>query len=334
MQYLIKFDISTPDAEQKYVRERNRTLQRGGFAIPCTEISSIPFPSDTVFNTIVFRHGIGSGSFGSVYEGFDPQDGKLRVAKRIIIKSAREAPDVEREIQALERFKGKTGIIELIDWRTALNGKDLSVSRYPLDVYLVHQKGIAFDKYEWDVRSWDLKRSLLCQLLQALAEIHRAGCMHRDITPMNLLIFPYQDPPQATLCDFGKFCQNSTDVDTKLAAWKFLPPELKEGHKNPYNQSLDVWMLGLALMYCWWPQARELHARRSSDYRHMQESLRQSERGDNGILGNLIADMLAWDPRKRPLAADALKHESLQRYTASKEQNIVSFPKRSYDVAD
>ncbi|KAL8727250.1 MAG: hypothetical protein Q9166_006169 [cf. Caloplaca sp. 2 TL-2023] len=288
--------------------------------------------SDTVFDSIVFRHGIGSGSFGSVYEGFNPGNGKLRVAKRIIVKSAREVPIVNREIEALEQFKGRIGIIELVDWRTALNGKDLSVAQYPLDVYLVHDKGIAFDKYDWSAISWDLKRSLCYQLLVGLIEIHRAGCMHRDITPMNILIFPHQESPQATLCDFSKFCQNSTDVDTKLAGWKFLPPELQEGQKNLYNQTLDIWMLGLALTYCWWPQTKILHPRQIADYRHMQKSLRHHRTSD--ILGELIAGMMAWNPRDRPLAVDALEHKSLQQCTARRAQDAVPTMKRPYDASD
>ncbi|KAL8945014.1 MAG: hypothetical protein Q9211_000386 [Gyalolechia sp. 1 TL-2023] len=332
MQYLIRFELTTPNAEREYIQERNTTLLREGFALPHTTISGIPIQGDTVFDSIVFRHGIGSGSFGSVYEGFSPGNGELRVAKRIIVKSAREVPAVNREIRALEQFKGCIGIIQLIDWRTALNGKELLVSQYPLDVYLIHDKGIAFDQYDWITVSWDLKRSLCYQLLVGLTEIHGAGCMHRDITPMNILIFPHRDIPQATLCDFGKFCQSPTDVDTRLAGWKFLPPELQEGEKNPYTQILDIWMLGLALTYCWWPQTKILHPRQIADYRHMQKLLRHERTSD--MLGDLIADMMAWNPHERPSAVDALEHKSLQRCTAKGGQDTGPTMKRPYDASD
>ncbi len=182
-------------------------------------MSGIPIKGDMVFDTIVFRHGIGSGSFGSVYEGFSPANGKLRVAKRIILKSVRAVPEVDQEIQALQRFNGCPGIIELVDWRTSLNGRNLHVAQYPLDVYLIHDKGVAFDKFDWDTVSWAKKRLLCYQLLIGLTAIHRAGYMHRDITPMNILVFPHEDPPKAALCDFGKFCGTPTDVEPRLAGW-------------------------------------------------------------------------------------------------------------------
>ncbi|KAL9029212.1 MAG: hypothetical protein Q9196_002521 [Gyalolechia fulgens] len=332
MQYLIRFEINTPTLERAYVQERNRRLQKGGFALPHTEISGIPIQGDTVFNSIVFRHGIGSGSFGSVYEGFGPRNGNLRVAKRIVVKSAQEVPAVNREIQALERFTGRVGIIELVEWRTALNGKELLVSQYPLDVYLVHDKGTAFDRYDWITVPWELKRSLCYQLLVGLTEIHGAGCMHRDITPMNILVFPHLEIPQATLCDFGKFCQSSTDVDTKLAGWRFLPPELQEGEKNPYNQMLDIWMLGLALTYCWWPETKILHPRQITAYRQMQRLLREDRTSD--MLGDLIADMMAWKPHERPSAVDALGHRSLQQCTGKRGQDTGPTMKRPYDASD
>lgn len=337
MQYLIRFEINTPSLEEDYIKERNRALQKEGYPLPYTQISGIPLQGDTVFESIVFRHGIGSGTFGCVYEGFHPINGELRVAKRIIVKSARDVPDVSREIQALERFGGREGIIELVDWRTALKGKDLLVSQYPLDVYLIHDKGVAFDIYDWSLISWDVKCSLCHQLLLGLTAIHGEGCMHRDITPMNILVFPGANVPQATLCDLGKFCQSPTATDTRLAGWQFLPPELqKEGPKKPYDQTLDIWMLGLALTYCWWPQTKVLHPRNVADYKQMQRVLRHDKAGQvSGAepLGNLISHMMAWDPSKRPSAVEALKHKSLQEVIAAakKVHDAASTAKRPHD---
>ncbi|KAL8956459.1 MAG: hypothetical protein Q9193_006030 [Seirophora villosa] len=311
MQYSIRFEISTPSQEAEYLKARNKMLRKEGITLPHTDISGIPVPGDTVFDSIVFRHGIGSGSFGSVYEGFGPTNGSLRVAKRIILKSTQQVPEVDREIQALERFNGCVGIIKLIDWRTALNSKELSVAHYPLDVYLIHEKGVAFNKFDWDTVSWDIKQSLCYQLLVGLTAIHEAGCMHRDITPMNILVFPYEDPPQATLCDFGKFCDTPTHTDTRLAGWQFLPPELQKDRRQPYDQKLDIWMLGLALSYSWWPQTMGLHPREVHDYRNMQQVLGNDKNGDG--LGDLIAGMMASNPGKRPSAADALKHKTLRQ---------------------
>lgn len=69
MQYLIPFEIDTPELEQEYIKERNRTLQKEGCPLPHTQISGIPLQGDTVLKSVVFRYGIGSGTFGCVFEG-------------------------------------------------------------------------------------------------------------------------------------------------------------------------------------------------------------------------------------------------------------------------
>ncbi|KAL8938749.1 MAG: hypothetical protein Q9216_003721 [Gyalolechia sp. 2 TL-2023] len=303
MQYLIRFMIETPEEEAQYLSERNRVFQEQGIPLPRTNISGIPLQGDIILKQIVFRHGLGSGTFGSVYEGFFPNNGSLRVVKQIILKSNQEIPAVKQEIEALKGFGGCEGILELLDWRTALGGQELNISQYPLNVYLVYDKGIAFNRCDWKAvsDSWSLKQSLCHQLLKGLVEIHRAGCMHRDVTPQNILFFPYKEPPQAKLCDFGKFCDFTTAVETRLAAGMFLPPELQEYKSNPYGQDLDIWMLGLALAYCWWPQTAHMRPRKEVDNKRMQQILWADKKGDG--LGHLMARMMEWNACKRPSAA-------------------------------
>ncbi|KAI4283743.1 MAG: hypothetical protein L6R38_001957 [Xanthoria sp. 2 TBL-2021] len=340
MQYLIHFIIQTPEKELEYLNERNQVLQEQEILLPRTNISGIPLPGDIMLKEIVFRHGLGSGTFGNVYEGFNPDDGNLRVVKQIILQSVEEIPAVKQEIEALKRFNKCGGILGLLDWRTALNGQDLYVSQYPLNVYLVHKKGIAFNRYDWEAVSddWSLKQSLCHQLLEGLTEIHRAGCMHRDITPQNILFFPHEKPPQAKLCDFGKFCDTSTAVETRLAAWRFLPPELEKDKSNPYGQGLDVWMLGLAIAYCWWPHTVNLRPREprghpepreTADYKRMQKILWDDQQDDG--LGHLIARMMAWNPRARPSAAQALTHRSLRTVATEQPPVKTSSSKRLHD---
>lgn len=62
---------------------------------------------------------------------------------------------MNKEIRALERFGGHEGILKLIGWRNSLNGKQLLVSHYPIDNCLVHEKGVAFDKFNWNGESQD-----------------------------------------------------------------------------------------------------------------------------------------------------------------------------------
>ncbi|KAL8795423.1 MAG: hypothetical protein Q9182_007537 [Xanthomendoza sp. 2 TL-2023] len=332
MQYLICFDITTPEGESEYIRQRNKVFEGEKIDLPRTNLSGIPSTADKFLNSIVFRTGLASGSFGCVFEGFNPVDGRLRVAKRLTVKKAHQVPEVEREIYALQRFKNRTGIIELIEWRTSLNGKDLRDAQYPLDVFLIHEKGVAFDRFDWDTISWDLKRLLCSQLLKGLEAIHEAGCMHRDITPKNLLLFPYEAPPRAKICDFGKFCMTPTDVETTLAGWPYLPPELQESREYEYDQTLDIWMLGLSLTHSWWTETENLWPRKENEWRSIQVILFDDKNGT--ALGEIVAGMMAWYPHGRPSAVDALKHKTFQEYPPMTAQDTISSAKRSFDTSD
>ncbi|KAL9098836.1 MAG: hypothetical protein Q9163_005572 [Psora crenata] len=334
MQYIVQFVINTPTIERDYIAERNRVLKEEDVWLPNIDISGIPMENDTVLESIVFRHGLGSGSFGSVFEGFDPKTGNSRVVKRITLKSVQGISTVSNEIGALERFGGREGILELIDWGNSLNGKELQVSQYPVDIFLVFEKGFAFNKVNWkdSAQGWDVKSSLCYQLLMGLQAIHGAKCMHRDITPQNILLFPFKQIPQARLCDFGLFCDRDTDTDTRLAAWKFLPPELEQNRKNEYSQALDIWMLGLALIYSWWPQTLHLEPRKKQDHMLMYKIVWDDTQC--GALGHLVARMITWDPESRPSAELACKHRCFQGISNQKKPVKSSNTKRPYEAQE
>lgn len=334
MQYLVEFAIDTPMMEHHYVQRRNKALKDEDVSLPNTSISGIPMRNDTVLRSIVFRHGLGSGSFGNVFEGFDPQTGNSRVVKRITLKSPQSISIVSNEIRALECFGGREGILELIDWVNSLNGKELQVAQYPVDVFLVHKRGFAFNKVNWKdtFQDWDLRCHLCHQLLMGLQVIHAAKCMHRDITPQNILLFPYDQIPQARLCDFGLFCDRATDTDTRLAAWKFLPPELEQNKKNEYNQALDIWMLGLALIYCWWPQTQNLQPRDKDHHQRMYNIVWDDTQC--GALGHLVARMILWDPSKRPSAKLACTHRCFHGIPRQEKHVKTSNAKRLHEASE
>ena len=324
MEYYLRFVIENEGMEQVYIDERNRVLSERGIPIPDTYISGVPMPIDTKLESIVFRgHGLDSGTFGAVFEGFHPRTGDIRVVKVITIKKARDIPAVDWEIQALERFRGREGILELLEWNTARSGKNLYGDKYPVFVYLVHERGVAFNKVDWTDRSmgWDIRRLLFRQLLKGLEVIHKAGCMHRDITPQNILLFPSEEGPRAVLCDFGKFCNKATDTNTALAAWQYLPPEIQrkqDGEElNTYGQAIDIWMLGLALTRQWWPQLSEYKsARNMGDHANILNRLKTLR--DGGNVGCLVAQMMEWHQTKRPTAGDLLADPYF--HGASKQQ--------------
>ena len=336
LQYIVEFVIDTPELEQQYLEERRSLFERYDMSIPATYISGIPSKLDIVFDRIAFRRPLGMGTFGEIFEGIDCKTGDLMVVKRIVCKNKGSVAAARDEVEALEQFSGSQGILTLLEWRTMLGDHFLGWEGQPIDVYLIHRKGISFDRHYWTTQTspdWALRRSLCHQLLAGLKTIHEALYMHRDITPQNIILFDNGQQSEAALCDFGKVCNQPVHNDTCLAAWKFLPPELVEGRKRMYNQSLDIWMLAFALTLSWFPTTRQCsqssHQITRPNYNLLRSHLRQQETQSAG-LSHLLGQMLSWDPIRRPTAATAYNHWCFDGIITSEPPEKTSASKRPH----
>ncbi|WP_143220122.1 serine/threonine-protein kinase, partial [Actinomadura sp. CNU-125] len=144
-------------------------------------------------------------------------------------------------------------------------------------------------------------RYLAAGVAEALAEIHGAGIVHRDLTPANVLLTA--DGPR--VIDFGIAraldAATITNSETPLGAPGFMSPEQAAG--DPIGPSSDVFTLGATLMYAstgrepfgtgtWHEQVLRLRSERPRLDRVPDEELRA-----------LIAECMDRDPSRRPTAA-------------------------------
>jgi len=311
------------------VRNRTSWLQERGIPVPDTKQSGIPFDSDIKTKWAVFREGIGSGTFGVVFEGLDPHTGDLRAVKKLPIKSATQLPEVMSEVDIGEKLANHQGLVRTYGWCNQ-QGERRFMDKYPFEIYIFQEKGISFWGYDWrsePTMKWIDRRRLCRQLLEGLGQIHRRGWMHRDITGGNVLLFPNSRPPRAALCDYGKLCKAPTSNVTTLAAMRYLPPEIDPQSPRIYDQKIDIWLLGLTLVHCWfpkpWMQGKQLrdrahHTRILALLADPAKSLRQHDDGasleDAGALdfASLIRRMLAWKAVDRPTALEALEDKSMR----------------------
>ena len=296
-------------------------------AVPETEISGIPLESDSRAKKLaVFSLGLASGGFGSVYEAFDPESGELRVVKVVELKQESTRELMEAETEMAEQYPNTRGLVRQYGWCNSNGDTTLVVKNYPLNIYLVQRKGTAFNRQAWkDIPAIE-RLKVFQDLLHGLQTIHQRGWMHRDITRQNILYFK-GDPPEAALCDFGKLCFSNTDTYTGLAAWSNLPPEIVEGESNVYDHSIDIWMLALALVLTWRPQAcqgitRLPNSQISSVGLDVIHSWLLKIKGSN--LALLLRAMLSKDPKSRPSAGQALLHPCFQHLKMNSTQEAVS----------
>ena len=327
MEFDVQFALTTYAACESYRQSRNRKLEEYDMAVPDTEISGIPLNSDIRAKDLaVFSLGLGSGTFGTVYEAFDPESGELRIVKVVEVKNESAADSLQAEVDMVIHYPNARGLVRQYGWGNSNGETSLRAKKYPLNIYIVQRKGKAFNEIHWkDIPARD-KLKVFQDLLHGIDTIHQRGWMHRDITRQNILYFK-GDPPEAALCDFGKLCLNKTDTYTGLAAWSNLPPEIVVGESNVYDQSIDIWMLALALVLIWRPQAcqgitRLPNGQISSVGLDVIHSWLLKMKGSN--LALLLRAMLSKNPKSRPSAGQALLHPCFQHLKMKSTQEAVS----------
>ncbi|KAL9127057.1 MAG: hypothetical protein Q9217_004001 [Psora testacea] len=315
MQFALSFQIHDGEMERAYLAARNVALQGFDIDIPSTEISGIPLRNDAEYPSAIFRHGLGSGTFGGVFEGFDRFTGDLRAIKRVVMTSEQQGQLIEGEVRALTTLLGQTGIVQIYGWHNSLHKKIVPTDKLPIDHFIVQERGRVFSKYPWkqlEEADWPLRVRLCKQLLEGLEAIHKQGWMHRDINNDNLLYFP--ESQGAKICDFGKVCFSKVSRDSCIAAWCYLPPEVEYQKENEYDQAVDLWLLGQALTRAWYPAAcRGRHIRSNNPdhkfyldrYREMRDYLKQDGQSQ---LSQLLGHMMKWEVKARPSARYAQKY--------------------------
>lgn len=187
---------------------------------------------------------IGRGGMGVVLGATDTALGR-RVALKVV------APDLggteefrarfEREAATLARLDS-AHVIAIYDYGTQddcpyiatqyVGGGDLGA--------LLHERGpmVARDAL-----------SVCAQVADALDDAHRAGVVHRDVKPTNVLVRERDaDEPHVYLCDFGIARTGTgglTAVGAVAGTWSYLAPE--NGRGVPASEASDVYALGCLL---------------------------------------------------------------------------------------
>ncbi|MEV7170423.1 bifunctional serine/threonine-protein kinase/ABC transporter substrate-binding protein [Streptomyces sp. NPDC093224] len=246
---------------------------------------------------------IGQGGMGRVWRGVDQQ----LFGREVAVKEILFPPGLEDEDRAalLRRFTGEAraavtlshpGIItvhDVVEHRGApvivmelVRGESLAAAlrgRGRLPVRRVAQIGAA--------------------VLDALAEAHRAGIVHRDIKPDNVLL----TKDRVVLTDFG--IAHVADATTRLShsgtvigTPHYMPPEQLEGKRpTPAN---DLWALGATLYHavegCPPFEAEGLHALAVAVFTRPHRPPVHA-----GPLAPVLDALLTKDPAQRVGAAEA-----------------------------
>jgi eukaryotic-like serine/threonine-protein kinase len=241
---------------------------------------------------------LGSGGSGSVWLARDEQTG-LDVALKIVAREGKAAARAEREAAAAARLRHPSCL------------RAYAFARDSRHVYIAYEF-IPGRTVREALRAGELDDAdaveACAQVCEGLAHAHRAGILHRDVKPSNVLLAEGESV-SARLLDFGlaRMAEAETltaqgDVPGTLA---YISPERLAGDEA--TEAADVWSVGVML----W---EALAGRHPFWHTSMLETARAIEAGAPslatlrpdlpGQLIHLVDRSLSLSPSRRPSAAE------------------------------
>lgn len=245
---------------------------------------------------------IGSGATGKVWRGRRRRDGTP-----VAVKVLRE--ELAREPDAVVRFLRQRTVLRALDHPHLVRVHDLVAEGELLAVVmdLVDGEDLRRMAGRQALRS-SQALTLLGQVAAALAAVHAAGVVHRDVKPENVLVQWRGGTPYALLTDFGLAGAASGPTDlTRLSQLMgtpaYLAPELVTG--RPAEPASDVYALGV-MAYELLSGQRPFAAPNTFALLHAHiETEPPRPPGLADPAWELLRAMLAKDPAARPAAGAA-----------------------------
>ncbi|CAM6098049.1 unnamed protein product [Calypogeia fissa] len=289
-------------------------------------------------NRYQIQEVIGKGSYGVVCSAIDTHTGEKVAIKKIndIFEHVSDATRILREIKLL-RLLRHPDIVEVKHIMVPPSRREFK------DIYVVFEL-MESDLHQVIKANDDLTpehyQFFLYQLLRALKYIHTANVFHRDLKPKNVLA---NADCKLKICDFGLARVAFNDAPTTIfwtdyvATRWYRAPELCGSFFAKYTPAIDIWSIGcifaevltgrplfpgknvvhqLDLMtdMLGSPSAEAVARVRNEKARRYLSSMRKkapmpfSQKFPNAdpLAIRLLERMLAFDPRDRPTAEEAL----------------------------
>ncbi|MEZ4322015.1 MAG: serine/threonine-protein kinase [Myxococcota bacterium] len=194
-------------------------------------------------------HRLDAGGMGEVWRGEHVSSG-LPVAIKLIrpdLLTERSQWEFEREVRYQARL-GHPGIVYLYDHGRLSPEASAVVGSMPGGPWL------AMEYCSGDLQSiaaglgWTGVRSVLLQLLDALAHAHANGVLHRDIKIANVLVSTTADVrPGVKLADFGiaHVLGDSDETTRSVGTPRYMAPEQVVGEWEDHGPWTDLYALGV-----------------------------------------------------------------------------------------
>ena len=299
-----------PAAPQRGGATRTLALSDPGAVEPRAPVAATtPQPGDEVRGRYRYRllRRLGRGSFGSVYVAQCLDSGPGAPPSQVAIKllgSSRDpatAAALKRELAALLAVN-HSRIPTVYDWRLA-DGEIFVVMKY-------FPAGSLADAWPFLARGDEAQVwRLITDLLGALSAAHRAGILHLDLKPSNVLL---DGDGGFVLTDFGvsqsarmsKGLMHQGGVAVGLGTHGYRAPEQASLSVSDFDLRTDLWGVGATAwaMYTGIDlnQRQEVLRRASDGYVFGLPSLSEVALQCPPALEDVVMGLLSLDPDRRP----------------------------------
>jgi hypothetical protein len=241
---------------------------------------------------------LGTGGMSVVYRGFDTALAREVAVKvlhpHLLLQKGDARRRLEREARAVARLH-HPNILEVYD-----------VSDSALeDAFLVTElvRGETLRSFVERERFWppELAAAVVQQLASALAHAHRAGVVHRDVKPENVML---REDGVLKLMDFGIArvldpAERMTQTGALVGSPAYMAPEVIDGH--PAGPGADVFALG-TLLYWLWTGALPFAATSTAGMlKRVLEGVYEDPRGRTAALSDELVAILGRCLQSNPL---------------------------------
>ncbi|KAA8545544.1 hypothetical protein F0562_020328 [Nyssa sinensis] len=254
---------------------------------------------------------LGSGSFGTVYEGFT-DDGFFFAVKEVSLldqgtQGKQSIYQLEQEISLLSQFEHEN-IVQYL-------GTDKGNGKLYIFLELVTKGSLANLYQKYHLRDTQVS-AYTRQILNGLNYLHGRNVVHRDIKCANILV---DTTGSVKLADFGLAkATKMNDVKSCKGTAFWMAPEVVNQKKTGYGLAADIWSLGCTVLEM---------LTRQIPYSHLEgmQALFRIGKGELPSIPNslsrdsqdFILKCLQVNPDDRPTAAQLLDHPFVKRLSTS-----------------
>ncbi|KAJ6816414.1 putative MAP kinase superfamily protein isoform X2 [Iris pallida] len=311
-------DDDVEEEEEVRVREVTSASNGEGVSSSATEAMFVVSPNGRFkrnFRAWIKGQLLGSGSFGTVYEGIS-QDGIFFAVKEVSLLDQGSAAQqcilqLEQEIALLSRFEHEN-IVQYY-------GTDKEEAKLFIFIELVTQGSLASLYLKYHLQDSQVS-AYTRQILKGLYYLHERNVVHRDIKCANILVHANGS---VKLADFGlaKEITKLNMLKSCKGSVYWMAPEVVNP-RNMYGSSADIWSLGCTVLEM---------LTRQIPYPNLewQHAFFRIGRGEQPPIPNslsrdardFISQCVQVNPEDRPSAAQLLEHPFVRRPLSSSQSS-------------